>query len=295
MSLYNVIQETYSEYLNYLADNPRVEIPYKKHDAAESEGKVHASSLGRCPLAAALSRKTDAKGKGFDWKTLHLMQQGVRDAEPLQEAMLWKYPDVTEVELSVERDNLRGRLDILYDGNVIEIKRRDSPDRKVPPYLRLLDLYQTLAYGVILEEEARTLNILLATRFDITLYSLIPDGGGYSVIDHNGRYWSSSYNKPSYINFAVVRGLRDSHLRYMRGETTEDPRPNYLNSDHYECGHFENDNKPKAYKVPFGNETGQTTKFIPTCSWWCHHNGDKPTEIVVREIEHGSKEYEEVI
>lgn len=295
MSLYNVLQEAYSDYLDYLADNPRVELPYHKHDATTSEGKVHASALGRCPLAAALSRKTEKTEKRFDWNTLHLMQQGVRDAEPLQEAMLWKYPEHTNVELSVEKDNLRGRLDILYAGNVIEIKRRDSPDRKVPPYLRLSDLYQTMAYGVILEEAAQTLNVLLVTRFDLTLFSLVPDGNGYSVVDQNGRYWASPYNKPSYLNFAVVRGLRDSHLRYMRGETTEDPKPNYLNGDSYECGNFEKDTKPKAFKVPFGDATGQTTKFIPKCSHWCHHGGFKPEYIEIEEVEHGSKTYREVI
>lgn len=283
MALYSEIRQIYDEYLDYLQENPRIRLPEHIHDPELSIGKIHASSLGRCPKASALKRKTKIIN---DLSTKHLMQQGVRDAEPLQEAMFWKGH---QVEVSVEKEIFRGRIDILYKHHVIEIKRRDGYMRS-DPSPKLTDVYQLIAYQYITGLES--IHLCLMTRFNLFFWQLVRDGNGFKMVDEQGREWKNSYNNSGYLNYSVLKFEGNRHLQYMNGERTDDPMPNFLNIPMgNECYHWEDQGKPKKYKT---KEDQKIANICPHCPFFAECKGLViPSDglLPVEEIEYGSKEY----
>lgn len=289
MDLYDEIREIYKEYLIYLQKNPRVILPEHIHDPSQSIGKVHASALGRCPLASAKKREGVEPASMESMSTLHLMQQGVRDAEPLQEALYWKYPDLVQIEFSVEREMLRGRLDILYGTNVIEIKRRDGYMRN-PPQPKLTDVYQMIAYSYM--TGFKNINLCLMTRFNLNFWKLIEEGNGFKLVDEEGNDWKNGYNNPGYLSYSVLLYEANRHMDYLNGEKSEDPMPNFLNiPGGAECFHWENNERPKQYKTSYNGESQRTANIIPHCPFWCHGGTPAGNPIPVEEIEYGTKEY----
>lgn len=282
---YSEFRQNYDEYLDYLQENPPIQLPYMPHDPKLSVGKVHASSLGRCPLASAASRISRPK---WDFSTKHLMEQGKRDAAPIQEAQYWRGHSV---EVSVEKETLRGRLDVLFGNKyAVELKRRDGNFyKKMPPQPKLTDVYQIIAYKWI----APYLDVHLCTftRFDLFFWELKEIGGGFVLLDEEGNEWKSSFNRPSYLNYAVVMALTKENLQYQTGERTDDPMPNFLNtSDGVECFHWENEERPKKYKTAYQGELERFANIVPHCPVWCH--GQKQDLISIEEVSYGSKTYE---
>lgn len=299
MYLYDEIKDTVNEYLIYLErGGKRIVLPEHIHDETLSKGKIHASALGRCPLAKSIERnrpRVESEESKHSFASLYLMQGGVRDAELYQEAFLWKHPNTAQVEFSIDGFGMRGRMDIYYDGHVIEIKSRHVASKDAPPMMFLGDAYQTLAYGLILNvQPPKTLNTLLRTRFGFTLYTFKPEGNGFTAYDQHGKRWFPDYNRPEFLSYPVVQSLAEKHLKYLQGELTHDPMPNYLNTDGgRECGYWKDDDRPKRFKQPFRDQNGKTVQFIPTCPFWCHH-ASKPDYVEVEEIDFGSKKYQEL-
>lgn len=284
MQLYADIRKGYHEYLIYVQKNSRIQLPEHIHDPQQSIGKVHASALGRCPLASAKKRQQEVQ---MDLSTLHLMQQGMRDAEPLQEAMLW-YDPRTQVEFSVERGVFRGRIDILYNGHVIEIKRRDGY-MKNPPQPKLTDVYQMLAYHYI--TGITSIHLCLMTRFDLFFWRLEPRENGFVLLDEQGNEWKNAANKPSYLNFGVLHFEAKRHMEYLEGRT-DDPMPNFLEIPAgAECFHWESAERPKKYKTTYNGETERRANIVPHCPFWCHCKVPSNGLIEIEELEYGSKSY----
>lgn len=288
MTIFEDIRNAYGDYLVYLRSNPRFQLPESVHNPENSIGKVHASALGRCPRASALKRVKEVR-EGTS--ILHLMQQGVRDAEPVQEALAWRDP-ATLIEYSVEKDFLRGRIDAIYKDQIIEIKRRDAPGDSDMPRPKMTDIYQMLAYSWILNNETPIL--LLVTRFDLFLWQLRPVKEGFLLFDEKGYAFKSRINKPEYMNYTVMLHEANRHLSYLRQETDDDPMPDFLNAHNgYECFSWENRNiRPKKFAVPFKDVTGTTANIVPTCPFWCHGAIPESGMISVEEIEVGSKTYQ---
>lgn len=289
MKLYEDIRSAYKEYLIYIQENPRVRLPEHIHDPAMSVGKVHASALGRCPKATALKRKVKVD---MDLSTLHLMQQGIRDAEPLQEAMYWYYPIEAQVEYSVEREYFRGRIDILYGDHVIEIKRRDGY-MKNPPQPKLTDVYQLIAYRYM--TGFPSINLCLMTRFDLFFWQLVEDGNGFKLINEHGEEWKNGYNNSSYLNYSVIVYEGQRHLQYLNEERSDDPMPNFLNIPAgSECFHWESAARPKKYKTSHNGETERDAPIRPHCPFFADCKGlVVPSDglLQIGETEYDSKEY----
>ena len=122
--IYHTLATAYREYLEHLAHGgARVHLPDKPHDPALSINSIFASSLKRCPLLNAYRREKlpepNPESDARHMSGLHLMQQGVRDAEPFQEALAWKFglldslddfqPGVDGVLVEYSLDNVQNR------------------------------------------------------------------------------------------------------------------------------------------------------------------------------------------
>lgn len=298
----SVVRTAYDEYLDYIQSNPRVHIPEHFHDPLQSVGKIHASSLGKCPLAAAKSRETKSQ---HSLSTKHLMHQGVRDAEPIQEAMYWKFPIEVEAERSIERLPFRGRLDLSITADNlcygIEIKRRDGvlkglDGRVSVPTPYLTDVYQMIAYSYITPLEEVWL--LLVTRFDLFFWQLKSTIGGFVLVDEENNEWRSEYNKPSYLNYDVILAEASSHQQYLNRERENDPFPDFLaQARGKQCFHWAGNERPKKYKTTYNGETERTANIVPHCQFFEQCKGITIPDnglIPVREIEFNSKKYEVV-
>lgn len=295
----SIVRTAYDEYLDYIQTHPRVRIPEHIHDPALSVGKVHASALGKCPKAAALQRETESK---HSLQTKHLMQQGVRDAEPIQEAMYWRYPIEVVPECSIERPPFRGRLDIQFSWDAadygIEIKRRDGTlkglnGRAEVPAPQLTDVYQMITYSYI--KPLEQVWLLLITRFDLFFWQLKEDIGGFVLVDEDGNEWRSEYNRPQYLNYDVILAEAATHQQYMNKEREADPIPNFLAVPKgRQCGHWENAERPKKYKNIYNGEEQRTANFVPHCPFFEQCKGitiPNTGFIQIEEVTHGSKDY----
>src|SRR5690554_4018104 len=128
------LKSRYAAYLRALNEGEaRVRLPDHQHDPTVSAGKVHASALGRCPLLKANERHNVPKRiqptEDQELNLLHLFQQSARDAEVVQEAVVWGKTGEVEVSIDSDELRLRGRIDLLVDyageRHIVEIKRRD--------------------------------------------------------------------------------------------------------------------------------------------------------------------------
>lgn len=264
MNISGVLREAY---LDYLQSGDHVELPQYQH-RADDLSLVYASDLGRCPLAAALKRtrqperfpKTDAERL----TSLHLMRQGVKDAEPLQEALVWAFGKNAEVEKQVEDRILgvRGRIDTLLhreDGvHILEFKRRDTPHGGQAPEPKLSDCFQVMAYGEIMKTPH--MHIVTISRYFVTTWTLDLRGTHYWVVnDETGEQWGN--------NNMDIAGLKAEIARqksYLDGNRA-DPMPGFANHpDGWQCG------KPVYGKGV--TKTRAKGQWKTGCEHWCHSN-----------------------
>ncbi len=288
-TLYATLQQAYYDYLKYLQEgNSPIALPYRGPEPSKSGLTVRASSLGRCPLAIALERsKSPMKfppTQARELSSLHLMQQGTRDAAPFQEAMLWKFGECAQVEIMVESEALRvrGRIDVILTvegrGHIVEIKRRDAQRGTSGPAPKLSDVYQAMVYGLI--TGAESVNILILNRYFFNLWNLRPVGSGYVLVDEKGDLWNSDLNAPEHLNHDNLRAEIARHLAYLDGGVTSDPMPDFINRDEgWQCFQWENGERPKRYKREYKGKTERTETIVPRCPFWCHTDSPGPFEV----------------
>lgn len=285
--LHKQIWFQYLEYLEHLAEGgERVELVIPEHVPARGEGLVYASALGRCPLKSALQRQRAPyvleRSERQRMRELHVMQQGVRDAEVLQEAIKWAWGKSAEIEYPVESRALgiRGRVDaLIHDplagSAVIEIKRREGDA------LALTDVLQTLAYGLIMSKS--TLSILLLNRWvgnlenetpGFTTWFIQPEGDGYIVVNEHGQKWYTVYNTPEFLNVQTIERMVAEHRAYLEGEKSAPPYPDFINRNlgayGNECFEWANGKPPKVYGRPYKGALERVEYGIPACPYFCH-------------------------
>lgn len=296
----DITRNAYKEYLAYLrAGGKRIRLDENIHDPSKSIGKVHASAIGRCPKKTALSRQADTASfdvELFDFSTQHLMEQGKRDAEPIQEAFVHAYPIESEPEWSIERNPFRGRVDVRYLESILELKRRDGYKDKTglehSPTPYLTDLYQMICYSYMTGYDDIWLG--LVTRFNLYFYRLVSDIGGFVLLHENGERWRSEFNNPSYLNYDIVMAQATVHQQYLNGERSDDPLPFYLNYKGYECGKWHNGVKPKLYKYPINGKNHNDAFFVPTCPFFAECKGttlNADGMVKIKEVEYDSKKF----
>jgi hypothetical protein len=302
----NIAREFTRIYNAYLADRPHTD---------PDPTQVYASSLGYCPLYHALKRSgaepVIKPTLEEETSLLHLMRQGVQDAEPIQEAFLKAFPppvttdelsfnlacglyrDVSEVmgsdtimafkEVSVDGGYWRGRADLLlFAGqtlHIIEIKRRDIPDwlNKVEP--KRSDMYQMLAYKLALEPDwpgEIICHLVGVNRYFTNWWRMEPDQDYYYMVDEiDERSWCGRNGSLITMSENEFQNEVSLHREYLAGRR-DDPRPDFLNHEQsWECGKWLSGKKPKV---------GQGGAFVPKCAFWCHGESEK---ILVRHDENG--------
>lgn len=310
------LHSVYYAYLHYLDNGgQRFRLPPEEpHDPAKSEGKIHPSSLTKCPLANAKRRTNEPvvieQTREEHLRTLHVMQQGVRDAEVIQEAVLWhastRHDVAAHAELSIEDDYLRGRMDLVVwlgeECHVVEIKRRDGNPAKP----KLSDAMQVLAYQVI-TPPTLSLHILLLNRwsnnpeldppgFQVWDFRLVEDG--YVLVDEQDTAFDADWNLPDTLNLDQVWAYTTIQLSYLSGELSHAPYLDWLNDGKGECFTWEGgwSAAPKKYAKRYKGKTERHEYAVPRCPWFCHYPlGDRDDPgILCRETEYKSQVYEPV-
>lgn len=293
------VREDMLRYLQHLdAGGQRITLPNREvHDPEKSKGKVHISSLGMCPLKAAL-RRNEAPAKYPELEDplpgLYNMQRGTRTGEFVQEMFLFNHPE-TKIEVSFDNGLVRGRADVVIGDSVIEVK---SPLTKAEPKLNYL--FQVMAYGMIGNVPNMYLLILPANSLSFKLWKLVPVGTGYVLMDENEVQWDSPLNTPEILNFDNLRDEIERHWNYLHGHRTAPPVTNFMNNPAGdECwkwgspklGIYETIGKAKQYAagrpiidVPPSSPQYEEGKrfYVPgqaavKCPWFCHHNEAQPT------------------
>lgn len=317
---YHVVYGAYSEYLRYLemgAD--RVKLPEHKHDPANSVGKVHASALGSCPLKNALRRQrapqTNPPSHAERTSTLHLMQQGTRDAEPIQEALVWKYGEISKrwkatpsktrkghlptdrsgaaVEVSVEHENfkVRGRIDATVRPSanapqfIFEIKRRDATGGKGDPQPKLSDVWQLMTYGAA--TGIHNLNLVIINRYVMKVWTLYPVRDGFVLKDEKGERWANPLNSPEHLNYEKLEQEIALQLTYLNGKT-DCPMPDFLNDDRnggWYCFHWVDGVKPMVYARETKGKMEKLGYITPRCEYFC-----QPQELIGAPVRETSRE-----
>jgi hypothetical protein len=309
MSLYQTVKKAY---LEYLRQRERITIPRRPHDPKNSEGMVHASALGYCPLKRASERfDLPVKREMSDAELLssyHLMEQGTRDAEPFQEAMVWKFGDLllkrgadatepfkglaaitkpnmsaqngAKAEYSVQTNEykVRGRIDVLVqiDGelNIFELKRRDTPAKADMPEPKLSDFYQLFSYRMITGVKKN--HIITLNRYFFNIWTLMPKDDGFIFVNEIGEPWDSPFNSPLWMNEETWKREVEHQHAYTFGGKTDDPMPD--NNTDWQCGGWLRGERPKYYKKEWQGKLHRPEFFVPKCAYWCH--SDNPTEPV---------------
>lgn len=294
------IRSIYLNYLRHLSQGgKRPALPPYVHREGGTD-KISASSLGRCPLAEAYKRnrnqeKTNPMTDGEEMSSLHLMQQGTRDAEPLQEAFVWSGG---QVEVPVESDLLRGRVDALIEyeeeHHVVELKRRDSKDGGHPKP-KMSDILQCLAYSSMLGVPMVNVHIVTLNRYGINVWNFEPVSSegvfvGFLVVNEDGKYWTSPLNNPEKINEKALTEEVMKHRDYLMGVQTACPMVDFLNHpegwlcyhDLQEPKHYKTENNAIKFQgegnyVPVGKGFSSLGTVRPRCEWFdaCHgsHEG----------------------
>jgi len=271
--IYKEIQTAYLTYLRHLnVGGVRPEIP--PYEKSVTEGAwIYSSSLLGCPLqnarkyaGAAMSHPPTPSEEMSDF---HLMQQGVRDAEPMQEALMWYFGASSEVRISSESLRLRGRMDVdmMVGGvrHIVEIKRRDEFMGQITP--KLSDLYQSLSYMMM--TGAQHAHVLILNRYFFKLWSLYPDGKGFIVKDEAGEEWRDKHNTPEHLNFEAVEAEVKRQMAFIErvhaGEIVPPPISDPINNEEgWRC--LKHHDKPRVLKTKENPEGSSSRR----CYWFCH-------------------------
>lgn len=290
---------------NYKKERPpRPELPpYKK---GEYEGVlVPASNLGQCPLRNAKryhgEPKTLEPTPKQDMVSLLRMDDGVRAAEVLQEALLWQYGDAARVEVEARDFSIRitGRIDALVDIEgkqyLYEFKRRDNdPWGNLWP--KMSDLYQVMAYGLMYPEAV--LSIVVRNRVIFNTFTLYEDSPGkFLVVDQDGKPWESPMNDPNLLSTGSLMAEIDRQLEYLERGNRSIPIDDPLNDDRtggWYCYRWEG-KKPMVYSEKYAKQSGMTEKIgyvLPSCEYFCHYPIEGWNPLPVRETGRETGKYE---
>lgn len=284
MASSEILRQNYIDYLLYLDDGgERFKV---EEERVHYEGLIHASALMDCPLKAASERSGEVEvfpqfGKKANPSIMHRMQLGVRSAEAFQESLLYKNSlDMTwsaGCEKTVFSDDwkLQGRYDALvheYKGRpdldtytVIEIKHRMPTWKDKMPMPRLGDVFQMLAYMVMLEAEGK-LVILNTPAFKdfynpsamMEIWTLKPQDQGYVLVSEHGYNWQDPHNDATFINIETLKQEIQRQLRYLNGEKTP---PIDL---------MDRDNSWQCCSIKRYPKDGGKGIMMPSCAHWCH-------------------------
>lgn len=234
----NSILEAYYQYLTDV-DAGEPETPWKAckklRKRKGDDLAIHPSNLARCPLAGAKSRlglpRSNPKSFYERGSLLHLLNQGVQDAKPFQQAMI-REGGLAEFPIRKDMNGLNGKLyarlmgtlDVLFpaEGNnppvMMEVKRRDEPKDGSGSLPKLSDAMQMLAYGWMIrntpelnpitkwDETPYTTNrvmplmyLVIMTRYTAVVYELVPvDDDNFNLIREDGQFvltisWSTVF------------------------------------------------------------------------------------------------------
>jgi len=293
--MFNQITEIYEEYLEHLAGGGKREsVPHHKSRHSNND-LVYASSLGKCPLAAALRRLCAVEKfpltREENLKMHHLMNQGIRLAELIQEAFLF-HGDLVEEYFYSEDLGIAGVVDVLFsrpgEGHIIEIKTRNSEY----PLPSLSDCYQALAYKYMLSRNSKTKyqayiltltppNVKRKNDTPFDLWKLEPSGDGHIVVRHDGELWQSKFNDEERLNLTALKEEIQRHKMYLTGQTLHTPILDPLNDDGgWQC--------VKTIKKPVKRKTkpDEAGLIKRRCPYLCHTNnlGPYTTKIIDNKI-----------
>lgn len=308
-SAYDLVFDAYFSYLRHLnSGGERFRLPEKTHNPALSVGLVHPSALGSCPLKPALQRanvpETNPPNDYEQLSAWHLMRQGVQDAEPLQEALIWKYEFMpghyatAEESITDETLGIRGRMDAFVFSNgarhIYEIKRRDSYGKYDQPQPKISDVWQVLTYGVALG--VKSLNIILLDRYFFNLWQLRPVDEGYVLFNYKtGEKWDSILNTPEFINVTNLKAEIERQRAYLLGYTTEKPIADMLNDERtgsWFCWKWAGD-KAKMYAKTYQGRNEKIGHIQARCPYFTHCYGHAPgARLAVRETAYQSNTFE---
>ena len=295
------LQEAYREYSRYLFDGGTRIILVPPDRSEVTTTKVYASNLGMCPLAAVLKREQAPMlyppTEDEETSSFHYMNVGIRLGELLQEAMVWKYR--AGYEITVENDVVKGRMDLLMDDFILEIKTGAPFGQASKPTPKLSHGYQLLVYGLITGHEDMAIIMINRHHFNgvpFEVWSLVPDGDGFVFISSNGTRCDEAFNTPETLNFRAVEAEIERQRRYLAHEVSDDPMPDYINADGgWQC--FRWVKKPKTYKTEGNAKRYAGDEYIPggpdgfyvpglckpRCEWFCHAKADDEVTVYLTE------------
>ncbi len=308
-TLYETIMDAYDEYMTHLnagGKKPRVFTP--RHHPNKSLDIINASELGRCPLATAKEKRGDPMvvppTRYSKISLKHLLLQGTRDAEPLQEALLWKWgrARVTknvligegvalEARVGDKELGTKGRADAVLNWNgethVVEIKRRDAQRGTSTPMPKDSDVYQVLSYAHIMDLPYKHIHILILNRYFFKLWTLgwDPNQMVYALTDEDGVVWYSGLGLDSFEEAINV------HRKYRAEKLTTPPMIDMFAADFgWYCYRWVDGEKPKKYKALYKGQEERIGFIEARCPYWCW-GGNPKEHIPVRELEYDSKKY----
>jgi len=290
------LHRAYRKYLLFLRDGgTRPALSRHVHNPEHSRGMLHPSSFGKCPLQEAWRREgMERAWEQKPWERegmYHLMEQGSRVAEVVQEAFLWAYGACETPErdrqISLERTSwhqdtffideysqhdeslgIRGRIDGLLRLNnefyLLEMKARNP---HVGP--KLSDAYQLMTY--MLSTGENTGLIITIHRFSIKFWWLFPNNGGFTIVNEWGDRYDQDWNTPDTLNFDLLQQEISVYRQYVFGGKRLTPIEDPYNHPRGWCC-FMWDHRPRHNKTT----VSRTGTIKPRCEFFhlCHGEPD---------------------
>lgn len=218
-----LVIEARNSYLKYLRDGgQRVKLRKPKH--RHTPDVIHPSSLGLCPLKAALRDAVPpypelAPDGDVQWR----MEFGTRIGELMAEAFIFKYGKRVKTEKLLKRWGLRGYADILLDEKtIIEVKMVRENYAKLQTY----QVLQVMAYGYMLG--SADMFIVTANRNAVKTYRLDGDWDtGFKAVDDVTGIPAG----PPFISRMDFLEELQRHRLYMLGKR-DNPYPDFLNMEY---------------------------------------------------------------
>ena len=291
-------EEFEAAYLQYL--QLRVRLPYEKAErSGEAHTLVHASAIGRCPLATAKERNNEPErypqARREKLSSLHLMSQGERDAEPIQEALVRFLGFKAEHYFQDRVAGVSGRVDAYKFGTIVEIKRRDAQRGRSRPMPKRDDMLQILAYINHFWNQTQVHHeayLLMVNRYYCDVWQMEWNEGlsQYVLYDHDGEIFIPDGRVDSYtlaVKIAQHKNyLEDKNLRHTPEQFVDDFA---AVTDGWNC--YKWDGEPaKKYKDVYKGKTERRGKIKRRCVHWCHPF--EAEDVEVRETSYESGKFE---
>lgn len=281
-------RDVISQYYLYLDDgNEPIHLPH--FEAVHYFNLVHASNLFSCPLKAVKERMKATPvfpelAKRNNPTLMHRMLQGVRMAEPFQEAFLWNKDNYNTVlvENSVVDKvlNLQGRIDLFIEDHegkkhIVEFKHR-LPQWKTPfPQPKLGDIFQGLAYKLMTNADYIHIVIINTPQYrdyfdplkGYEIWSLDQDvyfPEGYILNSEHGYAWNYPQNTGEFINQNILEEEVERQLSYMRVNKPTEPPIRLGSNESWQCV-----SKQRIAK------NGQSGLLHSQCAYFCHSDNPK--------------------